>query len=205
MRSNEITRDLPINLARLNFKTYAQKCSSWLHCFLTSKLQRFPSQFSFGVHWPLSRNFLVLWGIGFLHLQTVQGGRCCSSHKRSTWWPMSFLGHWHVMVMYTLVCYDDGIWIIYSGLNVLSDRTSSRSASVVVPEKFMSWSEEKKYITISTAKLKKKTKNGEANIPYRRGGRGAAVWLLFQKKTNNKQKNKFDFFYLDILKLAPCS
>ena len=36
------------------------------------------------------------------------------------------------MVMYPLICYNHGTCIIYSCLNVLTDRTSSRSTSVVV-------------------------------------------------------------------------
>ena len=38
------------------------------------------------------------------------------------------------MVMYSLICYNHGICIIYSCLNVLTDRTSGRSASIVVSE-----------------------------------------------------------------------
>lgn len=38
------------------------------------------------------------------------------------------------MVMYTLVCYNNSTCVIYSCLNVFTDRTSSRGASVVIPE-----------------------------------------------------------------------
>lgn len=39
------------------------------------------------------------------------------------------------MIMYPLVCYYDGTCVIYGCFNVLPDRASSRSASIVVPTK----------------------------------------------------------------------
>jgi hypothetical protein len=50
---------------------------------------------------------------------------------------MSLLWYRHVMVMYSLVCYNDSVRVIYCCFNVLSDRTSSRSASIIVPVKFI--------------------------------------------------------------------
>lgn len=38
------------------------------------------------------------------------------------------------MIMYSLICYNHGIRIINSCLNVLPDRTSGRSASIIVSE-----------------------------------------------------------------------
>lgn len=120
--------------AWLYFKSNAQESSSRFHSFFPSRIQFLSCQLTFHVHWPLSWRNLIVESFSFLKLQAVHGSRSSCCNKRSTWWTMSLFWYRHVMVVYPLVCYYDSTGVIYGCLNVLTNRASSRSASVIVPE-----------------------------------------------------------------------
>ena len=49
---------------------------------------------------------------------------------------MAFLWHWSIVVVFSFVCDYDISCVTYCCLNVFADRTTSRSASIVIPECF---------------------------------------------------------------------